>query len=187
MARSRLAWFSLVFAFGCSTNDETEQAIEAPPGCADPLALMLPDGTCIRPGVPADGCAEGFVHDGEYGCDPILPEQPCAPGLMAVPGESACRTVLPCGAGRWGDIPIDAGTIYVDASYSGLDSDGSEARPWTTVSEAVMAAPPGALVAIAAGTYDESVAILGKPVRLFGVCPEKVTISGCLTMSAAPS
>src|SRR4030095_6383047 len=99
---------------------------------------MLPDGSCIRPGVLPDGCAEGFAHDGEYGCDPIVPPDACPLGLMAVPGETPACPVSPCGAGRWGDIPVDANTIYVDGTYAGLDSDGSEARPWTTVSDAVV-------------------------------------------------
>src|SRR5262245_46751914 len=103
---------------GCSSA-QNETTPEPPPGpppvtCADALALDLPDGTCFRPGVPPDGCAEGFVHDGEYGCESILPTEPCPPGLMAVPGEETCRTVMSCGAGRWGDIPIDSTTVYVD-------------------------------------------------------------------------
>ena len=66
---------------GCAADD-TEPAPPQPTNlvsCADPLELLLPDGSCIRPGIPPDGCAEGFEHDGEYGCEPILPAEP-APG-----------------------------------------------------------------------------------------------------------
>src|SRR5262245_22708122 len=131
----------------CTTSD-TDPAPVPPalPACSDPLALPLADGSCVRPGIPPDGCAPGFVHDGEYGCEPILPEAPCPAGLMAVPGESACRAVKACGQGRWGDIAVDASTEYVDGAYTGGQNDGSEAHPWTTISEAVMAAAPGALI-----------------------------------------
>ena len=47
------------------------------------------------------------------------PRSPARPGLMAVPGDAACRPVMPCGAGRWGDIAVDATTEYVDGAYTG--------------------------------------------------------------------
>ena len=109
------------------TEDETEQpAVEPGPACTDPLEIELADGSCARPGIAPDGCAEGFVHDGEYGCEPVLPAERCPPGLMAVPGDTACRPLQTCGTGTWGDIPVDAATQYVDASYSG-NSDGTGA------------------------------------------------------------
>src|SRR5262245_3149914 len=30
-------------------------------------------GSCQPAGVPPDGCGQGFVHDGNGGCNPILP------------------------------------------------------------------------------------------------------------------
>jgi len=96
---------------------------------------------------------------------------------MAVPGDRSCRPVMPCGAGTWGDIPIDASTIHVDGSYAGGGSDGSIDKPWTTISDAVAAAPSGGLVAVAAGSYAESVT-LTKTIQLWGVCPERVELAG---------
>jgi hypothetical protein len=162
---------------GCGA-DETEPSDGGPGPSCEPLELALPDGSCIRPGIPPDGCFEGFVHDGEYGCEPILPPEPCPPGLMAVPGETECRPVMPCGEGTWGDIPTDAATQHVDGSFAGGSSDGSAAAPWTTIGEAVAAAAPGALVAVASGSYLEDVMISGKPVRLWGRCPEMVELVG---------
>jgi hypothetical protein len=144
--------------------------------CSDALEVALPDGSCVRPGVPLDGCANGFVHDGQFGCEPVLPVDTCARGLMAVPGEAACRPVMDCGSGKWGMLPVDATTVYVDASYSGGDGDGSEAKPWPSIAEAVAAAPSDALVAVAAGSYAESIVLADKPIRLWGVCPEHVTM-----------
>ncbi len=170
-----LAVSSAALLLGCA-SEETGPAPTEPASCADPVELLVPDGSCIRPGIPPDGCADGFEHDGEYGCEPILPAEPCPPGLMAVPGDTDCRPVMPCGQGRWGDIPVDATTEYVDGSYTGGGSDGSEALPWTTSGEAVAAAAPGALVAVARGTYPEEVVVESDPVRIWGVCPDEVAI-----------
>lgn len=97
---------------------------------------------------------------------------------MATPGDTECHAVMDCAPGRWGNIPVDATSEYVDASYADGDSDGSEAKPWTTITEAVTAAEPGALIAIAEGSYGEDVVVEGKSVRLWGVCPAKVELVG---------
>ncbi|RLB59493.1 MAG: hypothetical protein DRI90_15325 [Deltaproteobacteria bacterium] len=165
----------LVLSSGCGGEESEPTPTQLLPTCAE-HELALPGGSCIRPGVPLDGCGEGFVHDGVYGCEPILPAEPCPPGLMAVPGEDSCRDVMECGSGTWGDLPVDGTTQYVDGSYAGGDGDGSEAKPWPTVGQAVAAAAPGALIAVAAGSYSEDVLIQHKPVRLWGRCPEQVAI-----------
>lgn len=143
-----------------------------------PGETLSMDGACQSAGVPASECGEGFVSDGDDGCEPVLPGTACPPGQMAVPGEPDCHDVAPCAAGTWGGIPIEPGTQFVDKSYPGNDSDGSEAHPWTTVSQAIAAAAPGAIVAVAAGTYPEDVLVQGKPVRLWGRCPALVEIGG---------
>ena len=50
--------------------------------------------------------------------------------------------------------------------------------PYPTIQQAVDAASAGTIVAIAAGTYVEDVAIDGTPVALWGRCPELVEIVG---------
>jgi hypothetical protein len=140
--------------------------------------LELDDGTCRRAGIAAGECGEGFEHDGEDSCAVVLPAAPCEAGSLAIPGETACRQVAPCGDGAWGDIPVDATTQYVDAAYAGVDSDGSADKPWTTVQAGVDAAAAGGIVAIAAGSYLEHVLVEGKAVRLWGKCPADVEIVG---------
>src|SRR5262245_39564790 len=115
--------------------------------------LGLEGGSCQPAGIPPELCGAGFEPDDAMGCEPILPPEPCPAGQMAVPGESICHAVMECGAGTWGDIPVDATTVYVDASYPGLDSDGSSQRPFTTISDAVDAAASGALIAVESGSY----------------------------------
>ncbi|HZO13360.1 MAG TPA: hypothetical protein VFB62_08870, partial [Polyangiaceae bacterium] len=196
-------------ALGCHGSDDDEPLTEPSAGCAagewlredgQCIAAGLPpdmpclpgewlrdDGLCIPAGVPPDGCGQGFVHDGDRGCDPILPEAPCLPGLMAVPGDTSCREVAPCAAGTWGDIPVEPDTEYVDASYAGMDSDGSALKPWTRIQDAVDAAASGAVVAIAEGSYLEDVTVSGNPVRLWGVCPALVEVVGTGAAIAAVS
>lgn len=137
---------------------------------------------CVAPGVR--GCAQGFTRDGAGGCLAVLPSDPCPFGTMAVPGESACREVAPCGAGTWGDIPVDASTQFVDASYTGGASDGTQSNPWTTIQAGVTAAAPGATVAIAAGTYAEAIVVTGKAVSVRGRCPSLVRVTGTASLPA---
>jgi hypothetical protein len=95
---------------------------------------------------------------------------------MAVPGETTCRPVAPCGPAKYDGIPVDATTQFVDASFIGT-SDGSESAPWTTIGDGIANAAFGGIVAVAAGTYAEVVDISVTAVELWGVCPEQVTIS----------
>jgi len=149
-----------------------DQPVDEPP--CPPPALELEDGSCLQPGVPPELCAEGFEPD-HGGCVAQL-AGPCAPGQMALPGEPSCRPVADCGAGKWGDIPVGADTVYVDGSFSGA-GDGSEAAPFTTVQAAVDAAPSNGIVAVAEGVYVGDVT-LDKPVQLWGRCPSLVELVG---------
>lgn len=166
---------ALALAVSCSSPVEstTEEAPLCPSG-----QLALPNGTCIAPGLRAEDCGAGFRFDGVDGCYPVLPPDPCPSGLMAVPGEEHCRPVAPCPSTRFGEAEGVAGAIYVDGSYLGTDSDGSAARPWQRVQDAVNAAQDGATIGIAAGSYVESVTIDGKAVQLMGRCPDMVEIVG---------
>ncbi|MEZ4313840.1 MAG: hypothetical protein R3F14_37950 [Polyangiaceae bacterium] len=148
------------------TTTTTDSTPACPPGEAE-----SPDGTCVQAGVPPEACAEGFTPDGEAGCTPVLPPDPCSPGQLALPGDTACHEVAPCGEGPWGDIPVEPTTQFVDAAYPGDDSDGTPEKPWKTIQKAVYEAAPGAIVAVASGVYPEDVRIQGKPVRLWGRCP----------------
>jgi hypothetical protein len=154
-------------------------------GCPAATLFVEADGSCRPAGMIADDCAEGFefvpfdeqiegasMEGGS--CEPILPTEPCPDGLMAVPGDTACHPVMDCGAGKWGDIVADATTQFVDQSYAGV-SDGTAAAPWTSIGQAVTAAAPDALVAIAAGSYINNF-VIDKSLRLQGVCPAQVEL-----------
>lgn len=172
-----------ILMLGCGPADEPETdpgsgggGGSAPAGCAPG---EVPEGDACRPaGIPPNGCGAGFTHDGVDGCTPVLPASPCLPGEMAIPGESACRAIAACGAGTWGDIPTAATTQYVDAAYTGGASNGSAMAPWTTIQAGVDAAMDGAVVAIAAGSYAESVLLQNRTLTVHGRCPAMVEIVG---------
>ncbi len=145
-------------------------------GCAAG-ELALDGGGCQPAGVPPAACTSGFEPAANGGCNAILPAQICPAGEMAIPGETSCRAVAPCGGGTWGDIPVESTTQHVDTSHTGM-SNGSDTNPWKDVQDGIDAAAPGAIVAIAAGHYEEDLEVVGKAVRLWGKCPAEVEVAG---------
>ncbi|MBW2458874.1 MAG: hypothetical protein JRI68_30520, partial [Deltaproteobacteria bacterium] len=153
--RVRYAWVIVgaCLTVGCG-EEETDPTGgtggAAPEGCA-PGSMPTGDDAnpCLPPGIPAESCAVGFTPVGD-GCEVVLPVEDCAEGTMAIPGETACREIAPCGTTTWGEIPItEPGTVFVDGSYLGGDGDGTEAQPFVTIQEGVDAAAAGAIVAVA--------------------------------------
>jgi hypothetical protein len=163
--------FAFLAACGGQEAPAPEPMPSLPAGCA--IGTITTEAGCQAPGVP--NCAEGFdVVDG--GCAPQLPEAACGDGTMAIPGDATCRPPSPCGEGPWGEAPIEAGAVFVDASAAPA-GDGSEAAPFTTIQQGVDAAAAGAQVRIAGGDYVEDVSVSGKPVELIGRCADMVHVS----------
>ncbi|MBW2453592.1 MAG: DUF1565 domain-containing protein [Deltaproteobacteria bacterium] len=147
--------------------------LHCPPG-----EWLQDDSSCLAPGVPEDDCAAGFTFvDG--GCEAVLPNEDCAAGTMALPGDTACRPVGSCGSGTWGDIPTNGTTQYVDDSFGGT-SNGSANAPWKTIGAGIAAASAGDVVAVAGGTYDESL-VINESVQVWGVCAAEVVLQGGAT------
>src|SRR5712671_777933 len=71
------------------------------PPCA-PGEAELAGGGCQKAGIPPEACGEGFMPDGNDGCEPILPAATCPKGMMAVPGMTQCEEEAPCGFRTWG-------------------------------------------------------------------------------------
>jgi hypothetical protein len=180
----RAAWMIVMVAVvACSSNKDDDDAPPPAPLRVDDCAngeLPQIGGGCVKVGVRE--CGEGFTFDVDRGCNPILPAMRCGAGMMAIPGDSACRPIAECGDGKWGAIPVAAGTVYVDASYAGTDSDGTADRPFTKIQAGVDVAARDGVVAIAEGNYLESV-IINRPLRLWGRCPQKVSIAGNSTFT----
>jgi hypothetical protein len=126
--------------------------------------------------VGIETCATEFLQSDGL-CHPSMEE--CPEGTFAVPS----RGCLPidgdegCGQGTWGSIADDVANVYVDPTYAGSDSDGTKARPLTTIAEALALVPAGGRVVLAAGTYGEPIPV-SKSVEIVGRCPSLVKVTG---------
>lgn len=148
-------------------------------GCAPRLA----DGSCsgstiATPGdikcrkVGVDACAPGFsASDG--GCAALAPESCTGPERLAL-GSAACVPLGDCGAAVYPSGPADA--LYVDRAYAGADADGSEARPFATMTAALAAVTPSRkTILVAEGKYEVGVK-LDRAVEIVGRCATKVSL-----------
>lgn len=167
-------------SFTCEPPQRDVDGTCIAPGVSDDgceAGTVFEEGSCVPAGVPVDGCGSGFIHDGDGACEPVVPVAPCADGLMAVPGDTACRPVMDCGTGPWGNLAVGPGTIYVDATYSGNDGDGTASKPFASLEAAIAAASAGDHIALAAGDYIED-HYVNKPLTIEGVCPGAVRLLG---------
>jgi hypothetical protein len=160
---------------GCAAHDsgpapETKCTGEL---CAPPLLCgegEAPiEGKCTAVGVAE--CGPGFERDGR-GCKPI--NVPCPDGQLAQLGETKCHLVAECGTDKYGAAPSEP-ALYVDAAYTGTDSDGTIDRPFTTIG-AVAGRAGNPLVRVAAGKYTENLSF-ARPIRIYGRCPSMVEIT----------
>ncbi len=113
---------------------------------------------------------------GACGSPEATPTEECPAGQ--VPEGDACVPEA-CGTGDWGDLEVDATTVYVQAGASG---DGSAASPLGSIQAGADLAGSrgGGLVAIAAGIYVENLELgeAHRGVTLAGRCREQVVIDG---------
>ncbi|HWE24903.1 MAG TPA: DUF1565 domain-containing protein, partial [Myxococcales bacterium] len=77
---------------------------------------------------------------------------------------------------------VHASVLYVAAPRPGENThaaagNGSAGAPFQTIADALQAAPPGALIRIAEGTYPEAV-LIARPVVLLGAGRDKTKIVG---------
>lgn len=176
-ARAAFLALLLVGLTGCGSEGVVEPEDDGPTA-PEPCAVgeRTTDDGCLPPGIAPEACAEGFAGDGLGGCEPMLPTAPCEDGTTALPGDAACRPIADCGPEPWGLIETGADTVYVDAASPG--GDGTPASPLSTLAEAVAAAPSGATVAVAAGSYQGNLVLGDAPLTIWGRCPALVSVSG---------
>lgn len=152
------------------------------PSLAKCAAGTIPDVDkgCVPVGVP--GCAAMFV-DARGLCLPAA--SACAAGSYPVP-SLGCVPIdgAGCGTGTWGDVTQATGDVYVDPTYTGSDADGSRAKPYGALPAALAAAPAGARIVLAAGSYSGALTI-DHTLEIVGVCPSKVTLTAASTDTRA--
>lgn len=166
-------------------------------GITDCAAELVDDDGVCRPSLAK--CPSSSVPDVDSGCVPVGPTchaslqddrglclaqgVACAEGHYPVPslGCVPLDGATGCGTGTWGEVVEKAGDVHVDASYAGADSNGSRAKPFIALADALAASQPGGRVVLAAGTYQAGVT-LSNALELRGVCASQVTLT-----AAAPS
>lgn len=125
-------------------------------------------------------CPDGWRQDddGEFPiCSPWVDEHlRCPAGQMHRPGGSGCDVVgASCPSGSWPEGLPASGVIYVDPEAGG-SQDGSLARPFDTIAEAVAAARGGDTIALAKGLHVGST-IVDKDLTLLGACATETIVS----------
>lgn len=190
---ARAPWLALALGLaGCGQLLQVDEYGVDPSGgplrdvCAA-AERPLAGGGCAPTGVSS--CGTGFDADGLGGCVARLPSGPCASGTYAYPGKVSCArpSEVPCPTAA---DPASFAAVYAGAQhfvwggYAGAQGDGTPARPWTTIADALAHAADGDLIVVSAGEYAENVRIT-RPVQLVGVCPERTIVSGVAANQAA--
>ena len=134
---------------------------------------------CIPVGLTT--CPDVFKEP--EGCSPRA--ELCEDGTFPVPTQGCLSIDGPdgCGQGNWGNLVHTPETIYVNGGWSGQESNGSQEAPFASIGEALSVASAGSRIAVAPGTYEESITISTDGLELVGVCPSKVRLQ--LTGDAA--
>lgn len=116
-------------------------------------------------------CPAGFSRDPSgIGCVPVMAKAECTGATRARLGSASCVPVGDCAA----PFPPPAARYFVDDSFTPGQVDATH---FTTIQEAVAAAPAGATIAIEEGTYSGTVT-LPRAVTLAGRCAARVTLRG---------
>lgn len=120
---------------------------------------------CQYVGVPWQSyCPPGFVTGGG---DDVPGES--LPGCTPDPGD--------CGPGEWAETPAGAKVWYVRAVGGSDSGPGTQAQPLAHIQKAIDLAGPGDAVAIASGSYVESLK-LTRSITLAGRCAKLVQVYG---------
>lgn len=161
-------------AIGCS-----EPAPSPTASPADAASPVPDDAACpapaFRPG-SSSACIEGAYarcpdgsrpRESGWGCEAIVPAKACEGATRDALGSESCVPVGECDA----PFPPATATLFVDPSGP------VDAARFRTLAAAIAAAPAGAVVAVEAGAYPESL-VVTKDVTILGRCAAKVSLVG---------
>lgn len=117
-------------------------------------------------------CPPGFVSDLDGMC--TAPSTECDALEVFSVEEGACRRVgTPCDGSGFAPLPegVESG-VYVRPGAE--DGDGTEARPYGRIVEAVAASSPGSVILLASGLYAERVVLRDR--HVLGNCPAETVL-----------
>lgn len=141
----------------------------APSSCEVGSAAFLGESTCQPVGW--GGCPVGMEADG-FGCRPLSAELRCGADQRPALDATTCAPIGDCAA------PLPAADLYVDPM--GV----VDATHFTTLRAALTAASEGAVIAVAAGTY-QGAAEITRAVTIHGVCAAQVRVVDGLAVTGA--
>ncbi len=153
-----------------------------PPGVPDIGELPAPDKTrfCTDYKGRATLCAAAdCADDAKKTCIGAGPTWTCPPGfvVLAAAKDDKLPACAPdpddCGPGAWGKAAQGA-TLFVQ-SGAAKGGDGSQAKPFANLTDALNAAQSGDAIAVADGTYVGALTF-GNGVHVRGRCAAKVTV-----------
>lgn len=106
--------------------------------------------------------------------------RPCAQHTMQAAGDARCKPVgAVCPQGAFPD-GLPPGAVYVASNAT--NGDGSRARPFASLNEALNAMPPPAVIALGRGSYAEDVVLSGA-LDVLGACGEYTEILGAVELN----
>jgi hypothetical protein len=196
----------LAFSAACSTSSHPSTPVvdaggsDEGPGDAASIACaagfqQLPDGIGCDPILPASDCPAGtmatlgsttcapvgnrkcpagFVADPSgWGCTDVLPVATCVGASIEVLGQKTCQPIGTC----TGTFPPANATLFVSPTAM------ADATHFQTIGAALAAMTAGAVIAVDAGQYVESL-VVTQSGTLVGRCPTQVIVSNPPTDSA---
>jgi len=195
VTRVALAWLALVFAIACGDDAPPPDtgdvgAVDAADASPDsgisavPDAALLPRVEPAAPRAPAPPtigpCEPGWLDRDVMGvsaCAAFDPDVDCAAGEHPLVGEGCATLGAACPADGFPAGLVDGPTVrFVEAGAPGGGS-GSRTSPFATINQALAGAPRGTTIAIATGTYAESLVVPGG-VTLRGACTAQTRLEG---------
>jgi hypothetical protein len=135
--------------------------------CAPGTAPFVGNEGCVPVGPAA--CAPGLSPSAAgVGCEDTPPAAACGPSERETASSAACAPIGDCAA----PFPPSNATLFVDAAFSDAQLDATHFRQ---LGDAVKVAPADAVIAVAPGVYQESVAP-AVPLRIVGKCAAMVEL-----------
>ncbi len=115
-------------------------------------------------------------------CEPP-PRLSCGRTALQSAGDLSCRPIgQACLPGDEFPAALPSGRALIFVRAGALAGDGSRARPYATIGEAIAQAGADAVIVAGKGDYDEALTLRGN-VDLLGACPAETRLRGTLRLS----
>lgn len=132
--------------------------------CPAPGHRGAGDAACVKGGYAT--CWEGTTPRADgWGCEAIVSAAACTGATREVIGQTGCVPVGDCSA----PFPPAGATLFVSPAAA------PDPTHFKTVAAALAAAPAGAIIAVDAGAYPDSL-LVTRDVTVVGRCPAQVSI-----------